>query len=70
MVKDRSDSEGENPLPPLHGLLFRLAAKVLLYHLTINRIAHTTAFGTPVVGHWLEGQPQVLCVLYEPDRTY
>ena len=42
MVKDHSDSERENPLPP-HGLLF-----------SINRIAHTTAFVTPVVEHWLE----------------
>ena len=30
MVKDHSDSERENPLPP-HRLLFRLAARVLLY---------------------------------------
>ena len=30
MVKDHSDSERGNPLPP-HGLLFRLAARVLLY---------------------------------------
>ena len=30
MVKDHSDSEKGNPLPP-HGLLFTLAARVLLY---------------------------------------
>ena len=42
MVKDHSDSEKGNPLPP-HRLLF-----------TIDRIAHTTAFVTPVVEHWLE----------------
>ena len=30
MVKDHSDSERGNPLLP-HGLLFRLAARVLLY---------------------------------------
>ena len=30
VVKDHSDSERGNPLPP-HGLLFRLAAMVLLY---------------------------------------
>ena len=30
MVKDHSDSERGNPLPP-HGLLFPLAARVLLY---------------------------------------
>ena len=30
-IKDHSDSERGNPLPPLRGLLFRLAARVLLY---------------------------------------
>ena len=30
MVKDHSDSERGNPLP-LHGLLFKLPARVLLY---------------------------------------
>ena len=30
MVKDHSDSERRNPLPP-HRLLFQLAARVLLY---------------------------------------
>ena len=30
MVKDHSDSEGGNPLPPL-GYSFRLTARVLLY---------------------------------------
>ena len=41
MVKDHSDSERGNPLPP-HRLLFSI------------RIIHTTAFVTPVVEHWLE----------------
>ena len=31
MVKDHSDSERGNPLPPLHGYSFRLAARVLSY---------------------------------------
>ena len=39
MVKDHSDSERGNPLPP-HGLLFPISSK---------RITHTTAFVTPVV---------------------
>ena len=35
--------------------LFRLAAKVLFYmHHHTDRIAHTIAFVTPVVEHWLE----------------
>ena len=44
MVKDHSDSQKGNPLPP-HRLLFPINS---------NRIAHTTAFVTPVVEHWLE----------------
>ena len=39
MVKNHSDSEKENPLPPHHAT---------------DRIAHTTAFVAPVVEHWLE----------------
>ena len=51
MVKDHSDSERVNPLPP-HGLLFRLAARVLLYA-SSHRQGNTDRV-TPVVGHWLE----------------
>ena len=47
MVKDHSDSEKGNPLPP-HRLLLSI-----MHHPT-DRIAHTTAFATPVVKHWLE----------------
>ena len=36
------------------GYSFRLAARVLLYAHPTGRIAHTTAFVTPVVEHWLE----------------
>ena len=46
MVKDYSDSERGNPLPP-HGLLFYM-------HHPTDRIALTTAFVTIVVEHWLE----------------
>ena len=46
MVKDHSDSERGNPLPP-HGLLFYM-------HHPTDRIIHITAFGTPVMEHWLE----------------
>ena len=31
MVKDHSDSERGNPLPPLHGLLFPISSKGFLY---------------------------------------
>ena len=54
MVKDHSDSERGNPLPP-HGLLFPINTKGFFYmHHPTDRIAHTTAFVTPVVEHWLE----------------
>ena len=51
IVKDHSDSERGKPLPP-HGLLFPINSKGSF--ICIDRIAHTTAFVTPVVEHWLE----------------
>ena len=57
MVKDHSDSEKGNPLPP-HRLLFPINSKVgvfYMYH-SKDRITHTTAFVTPVVEHWQEGE--------------
>ena len=54
MVKDHSDSEKGNPLPP-HRLLFPINSNGSFYmHHPTDRIAHTTAFVTPVVEHWLE----------------
>ena len=53
-VKDHSDSERRNPLPP-HGLLFPINSKGSFYmHHPTDRIAHTTAFVAVVVEHWLE----------------
>ena len=51
MVKDDSDCEGGNPLPP-HGLLFPISSNgfFYMYHST-DRITHTTVFVTPVVEH-------------------
>ena len=49
MVKDHSDSEKGNPLPP-HRLLFPISSKGSF----ICTIPHTTGFVTPVVEHWLE----------------
>ena len=49
MVKSHSDSEIENPLPPL-GLLFLISSKGYFIHTMPDRIAHTTA----IVEHWLE----------------
>ena len=55
MVKDHSDSERENPLQP-HGLLFQINSNgsFICTIPQVYRIAHTTAFATPVVEHWLE----------------
>ena len=51
MVKDHSGSEKGHPLP-LHRLLFPINSKGSF--ICTERIAHTTAFVTPVVDHWLE----------------
>ena len=53
MVKDHSDSERGNLLPP-HGLLFLISNKGSFICIIPDRIIHTTAFVTPVVEHWLE----------------
>ena len=54
MVKDHTDRDKGNLLPP-HGLLFPISSKGFFYmHHPTDRITHTTAFVTPVVGHWLE----------------
>ena len=54
IVKNHSESERGNPLPP-HGLLFPISSKGSFYmHHPTDRIAHTTAFVTPIVDHWLE----------------
>ena len=47
MVKDRSDSERGNLLPP-HGLFFPISSKGSFICIIPDRIAHTTAFVTPV----------------------
>ena len=52
MVKYHKNSERGNPLWP-HGLLFQINSKVFYMHHPTDRIAHTTAFVTPVVEHWL-----------------
>ena len=54
MVKDHSDSEKGNLLLP-HTLLFQISSKGSFICITpTDRIAHTTAFVTPVVEHWVE----------------
>ena len=54
MVKDHSNSERGNLLPP-HGLLFLISSKGSLMHYPTDKITHTTAFVTPVMEHgWNE----------------
>ena len=53
MVKDHSNSEKGNLLPP-HRILFPISSKGSFICTIPHRIAHTTAFVTPVVEHWLE----------------
>ena len=55
MVKDHSDSKKENPVPPLHGLLFPISSNGVFYmHHPANMIVYTTACVTPVMEHWFE----------------
>ena len=49
MVKNHLDRERGNPLP-LYRLLFLINSKGY----PTDMITHTTAFVTPVVGHWVE----------------
>ena len=54
MVKDHSDSEKGNPLLP-HRLLLSINSNGSFFmHHPTDMIAHTMAFVTPVVEHWLE----------------
>ena len=53
IVKDHSDSERGNPLPP-HGLRFPINSKGSFICNNPVGIIHTTAFVTPVMEHWLE----------------
>ena len=56
MVKDHSDSESANLLPP-HGRLFPgyiLGQKLFYMHHPTERITHTMTFVTPVVEHRLK----------------
>ena len=49
------------------GKYYRLTARVLLYAPSTDRIAHTTAFVTPVVEHWLNEIYQRLGGQHEYD---
>ena len=64
MVKDHSDSERGNQLPP-YRLLFPISRKGLFYmHHPTDRISHTTAFVILVVEQWLEREIAE-CVYHE-----
>ena len=53
MIKDHSDSDRGNPLPPLLRLLFSISSRGS-FICTIPQIANAMAFVTPVVHHSLE----------------
>ena len=55
------DRERGNLLPP-HRLLFPISSKSSFICIIPDRIAHTTAFVTPVVEHWLEREIAQLVV--------
>ena len=61
MVKYHTDSDRENPLLP-HRLLFPINSKGSFICTIPDRIAHTTAFVTPVMEHWLERETKQLVV--------
>ena len=68
MVKEDSDSERGNPLPP-HGYSFQLAAKVLLYapsHRQDN--TYYSLCYKPVMEHWLEREIAQHCTMSK--RSY
>ena len=63
MVKDSSDSESGNLLPP-HRLIFPIKIKGSFICTIPDRITHTTAFVTPVVEHWLEQKLNYDCFIF------
>ena len=67
MVKDHSDNEKGNPLLP-HRLLFPINSKGS-FTCPTDKIAHTTAFVTPVLEHWLERE-MAQWVHPMKDRSY
>ena len=66
MVKDHSDSEKGNLLPP-HRLLFPINSKGYFICTIPDRIAHTTAFVT--VEHWLVEREIAQWVLPMKDQS-
>ena len=54
MVKDHSDSERVKPAAATWATLSDQQQSFFYMHHPTDRIAHTTAFVTPVVEHWLE----------------
>ena len=53
MVKNHTDSERGNPLPP-YGLLLPISCKGSFICSIPDRIAHNTAFVKPVMEHWFQ----------------
>ena len=56
--KEPRNSQRKNTLLPLHMLLFSVSSKGSFIYIIPDRIAHTMAFGIPVLKNWLVGLAQ------------
>ena len=56
MVQNHSNTKRGMLLLALHGLLILISSKGSFIYTIPDRIAHTTAFVTPVMEHWLKHQ--------------
>ena len=73
IVKDHSDNERGNLLPPLLGLLFSISNKGFYIHHSTDRIAHTTSIGSLsfalggviIVVHHCHDSNTKTCILFE-----
>ena len=54
MVKNHSESERGNPLPPQRLLILIKQQGFFYMHHPTDRITHTADFVRPVIEHWLE----------------
>ena len=67
MVKDHSDSERGNALPPLHGLLFSISSMGSFICTSPQAVVYLPRPVVPVVEYWLERKP--LKILKQRGKT-
>ena len=68
MVKDHSDSERGNPLPP-HGLLFPISTRVLLYAPSNRQDSTYDDLSYTSRGIWLEREISAISRMYFPPHN-